>query len=265
MSQPREPFPTGIPWEPRGRAGLVASVLLHLGVILGIVFGGSRFLSSTAGGPGLLAGGGGGGAGGGDGQIRYVTMAPPPPPAAAQPQEAVPVEAPEVIPPPEPEPEEEVEEPEVVAQTDTVVTPVNDSILAIAAAVALGEGIGAGEAGFGPGSGGGSGGGRGGGTGTGVGPGSGPGSGGGGLARDPEPRQMIMPPEARGEDRGGTFVVTFYVKADGRVQRVDVNPEPKDRRYAREFRERMEGFLFKPARSADGTAVAGVLRIKVGL
>ena len=108
--------------------------------------------------------------------------------------------------------------------------------------------------------------GSGGGTGTGVGTGSGPGSGGGGLARDPEPRQLLLPPEVKDKDQRGTFLnVTFFVRPDGRVQRVDVEPEPKNRKYAREFRERMEGYLFRPARSAEGSAVAGIFHIKVGL
>ncbi len=267
MSQPRETFPTALPTERPSPFGWWVAVGLHLVVLLLIVFGGSSFVFSTRGAPSLFQGGGGGGAGGGDGQIRYVTMAPPPPPAQAAPQETPPVEAPTEIPPPEPEPEEEeiLEEEPIVATVDSVPEVVSDSVLRTE--VALGEGIGEGDEGLGPGSGGGSGGGEGGGIGTGIGTGSGPGTGGGGgLARDPEPRQLLLPPEVKDKDQRGTFVsVVFHVRPDGRVQRVEINPEPRDRKYAREFRQRMEGYLFRPARSAEGAPVAGVFSIKVGL
>ena len=246
--------------------GWWASFGLHLALALLFILGGQS-LVTTRGAPSLFAGGGGGGAGGGDGQIRYVTLAPPPPPARAPPQDTPPVVAPTEIPPPEPEPEEEepVEE-ELVAQVDTAVVADPDTLVVVAV-VALGEGVGDGDDGLGPGTGGGAGGGDGSGVGTGVGTGSGPGvGGGGGLARDPEPRQLLLPPEVKDKNQRGTLLnVVFYVRPDGRVQRVDVDPEPRDRKYAKEFRRRMEGYVFRPARSAEGSPVAGVFRIKVGL
>lgn len=269
MSRQREPFPIEMPRQRPSRYGWWASFGLHLALVLLFVLGGQSLVVITRGGPGLFAGGGGGGAGGGNGQIRYVTLAPlpPPPPAQAPPRDTPPVVAPKEIPPPEPEPEEQepVEE-EMVAQVDTAVVADSDT-LAVVAVVVLGEGLGEGEEGLGPGSGGGAGGGDGGGVGTGVGTGSGPGvGGGGGLARDPEPRQLLLPPEVKDKNQRGTFlIVVFYVRPDGRVQRVDVNPEPHDRKYAKEFRRRMEGYVFRPARSAEGSPVAGVFRIKVGL
>ncbi len=268
MSRRREPFPIELPRQHPSRYGWLASLGLHLGLALFFIIGGRSLVISTRGAPSMFSGGGGGGAGGGNGQIRYVTLAPPPPPQPAQapPPDTPPVEAPSEIPPPEPEPEEEVPvEEEVVAQVDTSV--VADSSTMVVAVLALGEGIGDGEEGLGPGSGGGSGGGDGGGTGTGTGTGTGPGSGGGGgLARDPEPRQLLLPPEVKDKNQRGTFLnVVFYVRPDGRVHSVEVDPEPSDRKYAREFRRRMEGYVFRPARSAEGSPVAGVFRIKVGL
>lgn len=266
MSRRREPFPIELPRQHPSPYGWWASFGLHLALVLVFILGGPSLFVTTRGAPSLFAGGGGGGAGGGNGQIRYVTLAPPPPPQPAQPpQNTPPVQAPREIPPPEPEPEEEVPvEEEMVAQVDTAAVADPDTLVAV---LALGEGLGEGEEGLGPGSGGGAGGGDGGGVGTGLGSGSGPGAGGGGgLARDPEPRQIILPPEVKDKSLRGTYVdVVFYVRPDGRVRRVEIDPEPRDRKYAREFRRRMEGFLFRPARSADGSPVAGVFPIKVGL
>jgi protein TonB len=269
MSRRREPFPIELPRQRPSHYGWWASFGLHLALALFFIIGGRSLVVTARGAPSMFAGGGGGGDGGGNGQIRYVTLAPPPPPQPAQapPQDTPPVEAPTVIPPPEPEPEEEVPvEEEVVSQVDSTVVADPDALVA-AIALAMGEGLGEGEEGLGPGSGGGSGGGEGGGIGTGVGSGTGPGSGGGGgLARDPEPRQLLLPPEVKDKNQRGTFLnVVFYVRPDGRVHSVEVDPEPSDRKYAKEFRRRMEGYVFRPARSAEGSPVAGVFKIKVGL
>jgi hypothetical protein len=63
------------------------------------------------------------------------------------------------------------------------------------------------------------------------------------------------PPKAL---RGQTLRVTFHVRADGRVARVDTDPKIEDGDYARRFNERAEAFRFKPARNAEGVAVPGV-------
>jgi hypothetical protein len=65
--------------------------------------------------------------------------------------------------------------------------------------------------------------------------------------------------------RGHTYAVTFWVRADGRVDRIRVIPELPDRDYARKFRERMEGYLFRPARSPTGAAISGTIKISVSL
>lgn len=256
-----------LPRQSPYRYGLVASIVVHAALLGLIAFAGRSLLVSARGLPSPFQGGGGGGSGGGNGQIRYVSLAPPPPPSEARPRTPTPVDPPAVVPPPQPEPEEQEETPaeEVVTRLDSTTVVQADTVAGTE--LALGEGVGKGAEGLGPGTGGGSGGGKGGGIGTGVGTGSGPGAGGGGgLARDPEPRQLLLPPEVKDKNQRGTFVnVTFHVTAEGRVLRVEVDPEPSDRKYAREFRSRMEGYLFRPARSAEGRPVAGVFRIRVGL
>lgn len=126
-----------------------------------------------------------------------------------------------------------------------------------------------GPVGVGPGSGGGSGGGAGGGVGPGVGAGSGPGSGGGGAGgtgRAPVWTYGTFffekPPKAL---RGVTLRVTFHVRADGRVDRVETDPEIRDGDFAKKFVERAETYRFRPARDAAGLAVPGVYTINFTL
>ena len=67
------------------------------------------------------------------------------------------------------------------------------------------------------------------------------------------------------ELRGVSLRVTFWVRVDGRVERYEVEPEIKDREYAKKFDEVMRAFRFTPARAADGTRVAGTTRISFTL
>jgi len=53
-------------------------------------------------------------------------------------------------------------------------------------------------------------------------------------------------------------VVTFHVRADGRVARAETNPRIEDGDFARQFNERAMTYRFKPARNAEGEAVPGV-------
>jgi len=66
---------------------------------------------------------------------------------------------------------------------------------------------------------------------------------------------MEKPPK---ELKGRTVRIAFYVLADGRVSRVEFDPEIQDKDYARKMREHYESFRFRPARNADGVAVPGV-------
>lgn len=67
------------------------------------------------------------------------------------------------------------------------------------------------------------------------------------------------------ELRGASLDVTFWVRADGRVQRYQVEPQIKDGKYARQFDEIMRAFRFTPARAPNGTLVADTITISVTL
>lgn len=113
-------------------------------------------------------------------------------------------------------------------------------------------------------------GGAGGGTGSGAGPGAGtaagPGTGGeDGYIFPPDPRGAILPP-LEGVPRavhGRPHRVTWWVAADGHIERVVVDPEIRDEKYRREFLARMRSYKFEPARTRDGRRVPGVVTIIV--
>jgi hypothetical protein len=67
------------------------------------------------------------------------------------------------------------------------------------------------------------------------------------------------------ELRGISLNVTFWVRPDGRVERYLVEPEIKDRDYAKKFDEVMRAFRFTPARAPDGTFISGTTRISFTL
>src|SRR2546430_982876 len=108
--------------------------------------------------------------------------------------------------------------------------------------------------------GGGGGGGAGGGTGAAPGPGTG---GEGGYIFVASPRTAILPPLARvpGSVAGRTYVVKFWVAADGRVTRVEIDPPMADAAYSREFQQRMMAYQFYPARTRDGRNVASIVPV----
>ena len=108
---------------------------------------------------------------------------------------------------------------------------------------------------------------RGEGQGRGVGTSVGAGPGGeGGKARPPEPRDMAFPFDTPPKElRGVSLNVTFWVQIDGKVERYTVEPEIKDRDYAKKFDEVMRAFRFTPARGPDGTRIPGTTRISFTL
>jgi len=112
----------------------------------------------------------------------------------------------------------------------------------------------------GPGAGGGQGGGAGGGTGAVTGAGT---AGEGGYIFVASPRTAILPPLAKvpGSVTGRTYVVKFWVAADGRVTRVEIDPPIADAAYSREFQQRMMAYQFYPARTRDGGNVASVVLV----
>jgi hypothetical protein len=84
----------------------------------------------------------------------------------------------------------------------------------------------------------------------------------GGTLRPPEPRELPLPYDTPPKElRGASLRVTFWVRVDGRVERYEVEPEIKDRDYAKKFDEVMRAFRFTPARAPDGTSVAGIAKI----
>ncbi len=195
-------------------------------------------------------GGGGGGAGGRERGVAYISL-----PAAPAPRPVVSPKRSQVV--PRPEPPAPVSPPVVPPAADTERVTARPTAEA-AASVAAGAGEGSGE---GPGAGGGTGGGTGGGVGAGKGPGAGV-EGGRGAA--PEPRQLVLPPADYPKDmRGRRVDVTFYVAADGRVERISVAPEIRDGGFARKFEEAMRNYRFRPARSPEGTPVPGTTTVTV--
>jgi len=121
-------------------------------------------------------------------------------------------------------------------------------------------GMAAGVAGAGPGAGAGQGGGAGGGTGAAPGPGTG---GEGGYIFVASPRTAILPPLAKvpGSVAGRAYVIKFWVAADGRVTRVEIDPPIADAAYRREFQQRMMAYQFYPAHTRDGQNVASIVLV----
>jgi hypothetical protein len=61
------------------------------------------------------------------------------------------------------------------------------------------------------------------------------------------------------ELRGAELRVTWYLLETGKIARMEVDPPIKDRDFAKRFLDRAGSFRFRPARSPDGTPVAGVI------
>ena len=231
---------------PRRRDGpaAVLSFLAHLTIAVLVLWRGAALFEAGGGGG---TGPRGGGGGGGRPAISWFTLPAtstpqthdvPPAPAVTVPTAAVPVPEPVKLDVPPPAP--------------VVVTA--------PAAVGTGEGTSGG-----PGEGPGTGGGIGSGTGPGTGVDSGSGSGGGkGDIFPPSPKWAIFPPNgAPSGVRGKRHEVRFWVTAGGQVTRVEVTPPIKDRGYAREFNERMMGYLFNPATTRDGRPVDFIASVTV--
>lgn len=226
----------------RSPTGLAVSIAVH--VLIGLLLlmrirqDFVRVLDTGSNKPGTRGGGGGGG-----GSVAYISI----------PAEAPRAAAPEVVQPP-------VQTPPPVPVEPTPVPPVappveQPPVAAVSSGTATGDSV----AGVGPGQGGGAGGGTGGGQGPGSGPGSGPGNGtggDGGNGRGPEPRHLILPPPDPPKDlRDLSIEVTFFILADGTVDRVSVKPEIKDRKFAKKIDEVMRGYRFRPALSPTGMPI----------
>jgi protein TonB len=232
--------------------GVAASFAVHGGVILVLILAaslGSDQVFRAIGGPGPRGGGGGGGGT----VIQHIDL---PPLEAAGAVQSADVER--------PAPQLQLPDPnlaQLAATTQRV--ELREVTGQIVPALRIGSGPGSGG---GPGAGTGSGGGIGSGRGTGVGSGVGPGTGGeGGSIFPPEPRFIIVPADRPGSVRGRRFSVHFWVNAEGRVTRVEVDPDIEDREYRRKFLEQMYQFQFTPARTLDGQAIEGQVIIPIDL
>jgi hypothetical protein len=245
-----------LPRSHRRYGGLTASLLLHALLLGLLVAHGERLWSPTPapGNPALRGGRSSGGSSGGANRVAYITLPSIPKPAVPPvPRVSPPVPSPKLVTLPAQVPE----------QPKSLVPPLVDTLTTAAEATeaaAADSGAGAGGArgaggGLGPGQGGEGGGG------TGAGPG-----GEGGKVRPPEPRDMAFPFDTPPKElRGVSLNVTFWVRVDGKVERYTVEPEIKDRDYAKKFDEVMRAFLFSPARAPDGTSVPGTTRISFTL
>ena len=260
----RLPTPTFTLPEPRrSPAGLIVSVLFHILLILlvaGGLIGGRKMLTGL--GTGFGAGPAGGGGGGGGSRVSYIQL---PSLGAAAPKaaEQVSTPQPEVVPPP---PVEEKPAPKPVPQPPV---PATSQVAVAPGATALAsKGNGAG---VGPGSdsgrGGGSGGGSGGGVGPGVGAGVGPGTGGDSSGVTPPMLRYFVPPtdKAPKELRGQVVDVTFWVKADGSVDRFQTDPSIEDEKYREKFADMAMKTRFRPARTSAGTAIPYVFTVQFTL
>jgi protein TonB len=249
--RPPVPLRLELPGQRRRMAWAFGLALaLHLALLAFLVSDAGRtWVRTLAPGPVVLPERrGGGGSGGRERTVAYISL-----PAQPAPRPVVPPKIP-VVSRPEP----------ATAVPPPVVPPAVDTTRVAAAAPAENpspEGAGASGTGAGPGAGGG----QDGGIGTGAGAGIGPGAGGeGGRGTAPEPRQLVLPPADYPRDMHGRRVdVTFFVAADGRVERIAVDPEIRDGGFARKFEEAMRNYRFRPARSPEGTPVPGTTTVTV--
>ena len=240
------------PPEKVGKGGSMVSAVVHGLIIFAIVWSpgvGEMLVDAARGGPGELGGGGGGG--GGE-QVTYVAM----PPFQVTRSEQAP---PEVEVEPEPEP---LFQPQIINSPSVVQPDITRRQIARRALDGEGEGPARG-----PGSGPGSGGGIGTGTGTGTGSNDGPGTGGGGGSIiPPSPRHTFLPPSGiPGSLKGRSFVVHFWVTAEGDVTRLTITPRVEDSGYRTRLRETLMRFRFRPQISAEGTPMAGETDITITL
>ena len=211
----------------RVRTGTAVSIALHAVILFAFLW---RTTDIFGGGHGRGPRGGGGG---GRPAATFFTLPPPSGPPRQFDIPAVPAVAVSDIPLPDPV---KLDLPQVTVPRE---------------AAPVGQGPGSGP-------------GTGGGQGTGVGPGTGsdvgPGTGGEGSYIFPaDPRATVLPPPCA----HGRFTIRFWVAADGKVSRVEVDPLPKDAGCRRDMIEKMMGYRFRPARARDGQPVASVYPITV--
>jgi hypothetical protein len=219
--------------ERRG-PGTVVALLIHAAIVAFVLWQSAEILGEGGGGPGARGGGGG------RGRMRAVFFTAP---AYAVPQVELPTPPAVTVP--------VMAVPAIPLDLARIDIPQPQT-----KATATGP-----ATGVGPGTGGGQGAGQGPGVGSAVGPGTG---GEAGYILQASPRWLIIPPgNAPSSAKGHALRVQFWVAADGRVTRVNADPEIGDAGYRRAFMERMMGYLFNPATTRDGQPVASVYVITV--
>jgi hypothetical protein len=243
-----------LPGPRRHYDGLAVSLVLHA-LLLGLLIAHGERLWSATKTAGALGISGGSASGGGGNRVAYITLPSPPAVASIRPPRMTPPVTPPRVEPTKADPVEPKPTTPESAET-AVVAALNPVQNQSSSGTGNGAGGGVGDSV-----------GRGQGSGTGEGNGKGPGTGGeGGKLRPPEPRDMAFPFDKPPKElRGVSLNVTFWVRVDGAVERYVVDPEIKDRDYAKKFDEVMRAFRFTPARAPDGTRVAGTTRISFTL
>ena len=256
----RAPPALWLPSPRRDPVGLIASILVHaalLALVIGGAIGGSIRLRAAGDGSDGPAGGGGGGGGA---RVSYIEL-----PSVGAPASAT-AATPEPVPPVETPPVEEAPVVPVPLPSETAVAA---AAAPTEARADTGRGTGAGAGpGTGAGAGGGSGGGTGGGEGAGAGLGTGPGTGGDSTGIIPPQLRNLVPPIAERpprELRGQRINVTFWVSAEGLVDRIALDPEISDRGYREKFSEIVMKTRFRPARTRAGVAVPSIYEMSITL
>ena len=233
---------------PQRREGPAAalSVLAHVAIAILVLWRGAALFANGGGGGSGPRGGGGGG---GRPAVSWFALPLPAPPARA---ENVP-------------PAAAVTVPMVALVTEPVKIHIPAPTLVVTppptptAVVGTGDGT-TGGPGQGPGSSGGTGTGSGTGTGADTGPGSGD------SASDifgPTPRLVPTIPAGAPPEERKKHEVRFWIRADGRVTRIEVSPPIRDSGYRRVFMETMWNFVFSPAKTRDGRPLDYVYSIVV--
>ncbi len=223
---------------PQRREGPAAalSFLAHVAIAILVLWRGAALFEGGGGGG---TGPRGGGGGGGRPAVSWFALPTPSSARAEAAPQAAAVTVPTVAPPP---PVTEPVKLELPPPTFSITPP---------AAVGTGDGT-TGAPGQGPGTGGGTGTG----AGTGKGADAGPGSG-GGASDIFGPTPLLMPTIPAGAPSGekGKHEVRFWIRADGRVTKIQVSPPIRDSGYRRVFMETMWGFVFSPAKTRDGRPI----------
>ncbi len=223
--------------RPQRREGPAAalSLVVHVAIALLVLWRGAALFEGGGGGG---AGPRGGGGGAGRPAVSWFALPTPSSPQAEALPPAPAVTVPTVAP---------------VTARVKIDRPAPTLVLMTPPAAVVGTGDGTtGGTGQGPGSAGGTGTGSGTGTGADAGPGSG-----GGASDIFGPTPLLVPnvPAGAPPEEKKKHEVRFWIRADGRVTRIEVSPPIRDPGYRRLFMDTMWNFVFSPAKTRDGRPI----------